>query len=1227
MIKTPTNQTRVLSILTEIYKTFGKNKDTEHMEKMKQLIKKAEEQEVQLAFCGHFSAGKSSMINYLMGSTILPSSPIPTSANIVKVKKGKEAVKVHFFDGKHSTFEGHHDMKDIKAYCKEGEQIKSIHIYSEQFPLPEDCAVLDTPGIDSTDDAHRVSTESTLHLADIVLYVMDYNHVQSQENFLFAKKMNEAGKKLYLIVNQIDKHDASELTFETFKDSVANAFAQWNIDIEGIFFTSLRQLDLQDNQIKEVQEYIHERIKYERVHLNESILLSAEQLIKDHLVYLHQQRDEEIEQAQDVLAPIDESERVGISQLVRSNEEKLAEMKGFPDEYHLQMISELNELLRNVYLLSADNRETIRSFLESQQANFKVGMFFAKNKTEAERAAREDRLLKELEERTKTQLDWHVKVFAAKCLKDAKIDSHDLETKAQEFSVDVDINEIKQLVMNQSDITGEYVLNFSKRIAELITKKAKDKMLQFFEEVKPFIISQQQESLEKVQTEIDRLKHFETAFLFLQGVKQEEARLLKQFKDIMNGNYSEGEENVSAILAELHREESNNEIQIETKIKQDAFDTANYQQVEEKIEQLDSEQTTLEGKEGLRKWSKRLTSSAQQLQDVKGFSSIVSELQEKAERMKNQTYTIALFGAFSAGKSSFANALFGDKVLPVSPNPTTAVINKVMAAGEQQKHRTAKIKLKSADMLLEDVRMACKQLNYDPATLEDAYDFGNRINDIKISGDGKEKAHLSFVAAFHKGYPLLKDKLGQEFVVEYDEYTGFAADESKSCFVDEIVLYFDCDLTRKGIVLVDTPGADSINARHTNAAFHYIKNSDAILFVTYYNHPFAKADREFLIQLGRVKDSFAMDKMFFICNAIDLAQTEEELVEVTQYIKGQLEGFGIRFPRLYPLSSKEALQEQKEGYEFKHSFLKGSGMDTFQRAFSYFIQHELIDLACTSAQSAIRRAATLLQEIITAATASVEEKQERLQAIQSEYAKLQSDLHTSSSDIEEQKMSKEADELVYYINQRVFLRFADFFKESFNPAVIKDDGRDLKEALRLSLRELLDSIGFDFAQEMRATSLRLENQTRKLVKNKQEQYSEIIAKTWNTVEVGEYTVSENEVPQFDQAFVQLTANEFKRELSLFKNPKTFFERNDKQKMADAIQVALQEPAQNYLQAEGSKAKDYYTEILRNELQKMQKHVEKAVEDVYISHTSVLQEQVDVDFYRSKEEMLQEYLQA
>ena len=57
---------------------------------------------------------------------------------------------------------------------------------------------------------------------------------------------------------------------------------------------------------------------------------------------------------------------------------------------------------------------------------------------------------------------------------------------------------------------------------------------------------------------------------------------------------------------------------------------------------------------------------------------MASELAQKADRLENQSFTVALFGAFSAGKSSFANALIGDRLLPVSPNPTTAAINKIM---------------------------------------------------------------------------------------------------------------------------------------------------------------------------------------------------------------------------------------------------------------------------------------------------------------------------------------------------------------------------------------------------------------------------------------------------------------------------------------------------------------------------------------------------------------------
>ncbi|WP_050615365.1 dynamin family protein [Bacillus testis] len=1223
MTNTTTNHTGVLNLLAALFNEMESRGDSHTAAKVKQLLLKADEKEVQLAFCGHFSAGKSSMINYLMGRQVLPSSPIPTSANIVKVKKGQDAFTVYFFDGTHTVFPGNHDVNEIKAYCKNGESIQSIHIHSGLFPLPEDCAVLDTPGIDSTDDAHRVSTESTLHLADIILYVMDYNHVQSQENFLFAKKMQESGKKLYLVVNQIDKHDAHELDFGHFKTSTADAFRQWGIRAEEIFYTSLRDLSHPNNQIGELKQFIHEKIEYERGHLDESVLRSAAQLAKEHLAFVYEQQEGERSQAEHLLRDFDEKRRETIPQELARYESQLHELQSLPEQKRLKSIEALNELLKNAYLLSADSRQLIKDYLESRQKNFKIGMFFTKGKTDTERTKREDALRDELEERIKTQLVWHLREFAGKALAQANVESTSLENAAQNISIEVDMDELKQLVANQGDITGQYVLRYSEQVGDIIKKKAKSQMLLFLEEVKQTSLQQLSEEVSELDGLVRHFRRLQEALLAV-GKLDEEYRVIQEGLQFIIDNKRVASDQETAGLMEAFKAEEE-AMCISMPLPEEDDQPIDREATANQPMAIEAEMAGSRG-ESLTHWSMKLKQAAEDLENTAGFATLVEEMKEKAERMDNQYYTIALFGAFSAGKSSFANALLGEKILPVSPNPTTAVINKIMHSSDEAEHRTARIEMKSREMLLADVKLACNALDYSPADLEDAFVFSASLEMDSFKGDGREKAHLSFLKAFSTGYEAYKQKLGSTFIVDYEEYTAFAAEESKSCFVNEIVLYYDCPMTQKGIVLVDTPGADSINARHTNAAFHYIKNSDAILFVTYYNHPFAKSDREFLIQLGRVKDSFAMDKMFFLCNAIDLAQTQEELDDVTGYIRQQLESFGIRFPRLFPISSKEALRElHSEDAAMEHAFLEDSGMPRFQQAFNHFIQHELIELACSSARSAIKRAADMLHELIVTATSSEEEKAKRLQEVKEEYTDLASSIEQMPTEVEESKLAKESDELQYYIFQRVFLRYNDFFKESFNPAVLQDDGRDLKQALRKALRELIDSVGFDLEQEMRATSLRLERFIAKLIAEKQQQYQHLLNKTWKAVQLGEFRIQSYEVPDYGKAFASLSSADFKKELALFRNPKSFFEKNEKQKMAELLQQALRHPAQEYLEEQGLVAKGVYNHHLLSELDALKKQTLHLIEEVWESYQAALGSQTNTEELLTKEKTLVQLL--
>lgn len=90
-----------------------------------------------------------------------------------------------------------------------------------------------------------------------------------------------------------------------------------------------------------------------------------------------------------------------------------------------------------------------------------------------------------------------------------------------------------------------------------------------------------------------------------------------------------------------------------------------------------------------------------------------------------------------------------------------------------------------------------------------------------------------------------------------------------------------------------------MNKRHTELAFQYMKDADALLYLTYYQHSFSKADRSFLRKLGLIKDAFSMDKMFFILNAADLAKSPVELQTVEDYVRG--EALERRHPKSAPV--------------------------------------------------------------------------------------------------------------------------------------------------------------------------------------------------------------------------------------------------------------------------------------------------------------------------------------
>jgi small GTP-binding protein len=1184
-------QAELQDVISSLYSHVHKRNNQNLENKLDQLAEKARNQEYSIAFCGHFSAGKSTMINRLVGENILPSSPIPTSANLVKVKTGEEYAKVYFKKEKPRMYLPPYDYEQVKHYCKDGDQIEWVEISHSESELPKGIVILDTPGIDSTDDAHRIATESALHLADLIFYVMDYNHVQSEVNFLFTKDLTIAGKEIYLVINQIDKHRTEELSFDTFKQSVENSFASWGVKPKGIFYTSLKEPAHPKNQFESLQKLIEDKFADSEELLKESLTISLKQLANEHLLWLEEQNVVKKEQAYELLEQIPKNE---LELLEKRGADLFLQQQSIDEAklaYSNEFAKETEQILKNAYLMPFQTRELAKSFLEANQKGFKVGLLFSKQKTETERENRLTVFFQDLQDKVSTQIDWHLKSYFQKILKELNIQDPDCLQVSQSYQTPFTAELLSSNVKSGAVLSGEYLLNYTNDVVLDITRAARREINRIADRFNEVILNSLEEQKRRVQQELNQINPYLIAKETISNLAESQNAENEAVVKILTGEFKD--------LQFKHALFTTREEEVEI-VRDSQKVSVKPNKPENSIPNEDDKITSLEKiqKEDL---INQLKIMAREITTIHGFEQTSKDLLEKASRIENQGFTVALFGAFSAGKSSFANALMGADILPVSPNPTTAAINKILPVSEHNQHGTVKVKLKNSDHLLTEVGRSLKVFDLEASNFKEAISQIEKILNQSDEFIGNEKIHFSFLNAFRLGYLDLSNTLGEIIKTDINGFRDYVANETKSCFVEWIELYYDCELTRKGITLVDTPGADSINARHTGVAFDYIKNSDAILFVTYYNHAFSKADREFLIQLGRVKESFELDKMFFIINASDLANNDEELQTVKDYVEQQLLQYGIRKPHLFALSSLMALKSKLSGENNSNN-----GMSEFEGAFYQFIAHDLLQTSLASGKREIERIINEIKILMEASHLDISVRMERKNQLEIEHKQVRRYLLDQSISYLEMKVSQELKELLYYIKQRVFLRFADFFKESFNPSVLKDDGRNLKKALQAALEEFLLSFGYDFAQELRATSIRMDAFLRKQLADYHQTLSNGLQETNGAISITLSEFSHNRHLEFNNAFDRLNRDLFQKAMATFKNPKAFFEKNEKKKMSDELYEVLQQPAENYLQMEGKRLQDLYGQLLQAEFTHKIETATKEVDAFYERYVSSLE---------------------
>ncbi|MFO1480512.1 MAG: dynamin family protein [Turneriella sp.] len=269
--------------------------------------------------------------------------------------------------------------------------------------------------------------------------------------------------------------------------------------------------------------------------------------------------------------------------------------------------------------------------------------------------------------------------------------------------------------------------------------------------------------------------------------------------------------------------------------------------------------------------SSKLLESANDISNLgnkRQLPQILTKVSEICDKLQTDTFYIAAFGGFSSGKSTFFNAVLGEKLFPSQSTPTTATINFLTYSDKKR--------------------------------LRVTYKSTSELEAAKATGLPE-----------YQNINSKDSRAGTTADLDIGALANVSKESPDSVYVHSIEIFHDSPLLKpKGLVWIDTPGTDSVVEYHKDVTYSLIERADAILFFIYAPVPFKNSDWIFLDDIRRIRNTISEDKFFFVLNAIDGLE-EEGVEEIVKYVRKQLETKAcISNPKILPVSAKLALLER-----------------------------------------------------------------------------------------------------------------------------------------------------------------------------------------------------------------------------------------------------------------------------------------------------------------------------
>lgn len=856
------DNTEQLDILYKLKKEVEKSNNYALVNTINQVIKKVYLNQFTASFVGHFSAGKSTLINLLLEQNILPSSPVPTTSNTAVVSVAEEPGIIANLP--HQQYTKLKTYDDVKQMNRQNVDVESVEINFPSNKFNNGFTLQDTPGVDSNVATHQSSTEQFMYTSNILFYTVDYNHVQSALNFKFMRRINEVGIPIMFVINQIDKHNEGEISFDTFKSRVEKSIKDWDIELTDTYYVS--KFEHPENQINELSDYLVQMDNH-RESVEDYVNRTIDFITEAQLAYIQK----EIQDILDTL-DIEEEDFEQAYMKFQQNQEvsEGAQLLNDSDKLLNYLKQKRKDILDNAYIMTHDMREQLRSYLESKSEDFKVGgLFNKKKKKEEEQEQRLNQATDALQDKVNQQIRQPLREdmsFLTRFINDSEVNNQILN---QDYLIKPSL--ISDLYQPQTSISNTYVLTFSDEVVKALNKHIEHESNPIFKDA----VNHAQAS--ELTTEDNEDKQEYEKFIELKNLRE----------SLTTHNYQHYYIHLDDSLDKLiGRTEANFELKEE-----------NSTAYHHKHEQVNHDEAETANQVDIQ-------NALQVVEDVPLFDRTKKDIKDTMHRLNNQITKIGVFGTFSAGKSSLINALLGGQYLVSSPNPTTAATTELSYGEESQ------ITLKSSEQLLDEVNNV---LEYYNASYDSLESFIN--SDLKKLKTQLEKNQLAFIDAIEKHYDMYLDMLneGEVHTVSQEDVKKWSAEDEYATFVKTVHLNLPLEWL-KGKIIVDSLGLHSNNQRHTNETEQILTSSDLILYVSYFNHSFTDNDKAFIEHMKAMNQLNENQAFKMVINAVDLAENEDDLNAVRDYVADALGQVNLH-SEIFSVSSRKSLKEGDQGID------------------------------------------------------------------------------------------------------------------------------------------------------------------------------------------------------------------------------------------------------------------------------------------------------------------------